>query len=340
MSNYADLTTAIVAEAKAREDALPLRNESCRSKFLFHDTPTKKVCLFFHGFTAYPDQFLPLGKALFQQGYNVLIPLMPGHGKAGKWTRDNPTPLPTDPKVYQAFALQWIQKAQAFGQQVVIGGLSGGATLAAWVALNHRELIDRALIFAPYLSGDIIIDKLFIKLSNSYYSWGGDDDKAIGYTSFQVPALRLFMDMGGQLMKQARRTPAAPMFIFSTEIDDSVDSNDHKAFFADALQFQPKCWYHCFDRSYKVPHTMMTVAEGNRSAELLYLMAKAYVESDLTWADVEEIGFRMTQGKTFPSIVAELGLTDRVGPDMPVMITMLDKAAIVAARNPSITNDD
>ncbi|MBW4692860.1 MAG: alpha/beta fold hydrolase [Lyngbya sp. HA4199-MV5] len=340
MPNYSDLTQTIAAQAKAREDALPLRNESCRSKFLFHSAPTKKVCLFFHGFTGYPDQFLPLGKALFQQGYNVLIPLLPGHGKAGKWTRDNPTPLPTDSKVYQDFALQWIQQAQALGQQVVIGGLSGGGTLSAWVALNHRPLIDRALLFAPYLSGNSITDKLFIKLSNSYYSWGGDADRAIGYTNFQVPALRLFLDMGAQLMKQARSTPAAPMFIFSTEIDDSVDTNDHKAFFADALRLQPKCWAHCFDRSYKVPHTMMTVAEGNQSAALLYLMAKAYVESDLTWADVEEIGFQMTQGKTFPSIVAALGLADRVGPNMPAMMTMVDKAAIVRSRNPSMSDNN
>jgi esterase/lipase len=339
MPNHADLTRAIVEQAKVREDALPLRNESCRSKFFFHDKPTAKVCLFFHGFTAYPDQFLPLGKAMFQQGYNVLIPLLPGHGKAGKWTRDRPAPLPTDPKVYQAFALQWIQQAQALGQQVVIGGLSGGGTLAAWVALNHRELIDRALLFAPYLSGDTIIDKLFIKLSSSYYSWGGDADRAIGYTSFQVPALRLFLEMGAQLMKQAQTTPAAPMFTFSTEIDDSVDTNDHKAFFADALQLQPQCWYHCFDRSYKVPHTMMTIGEGNHWEGILNLMAKAYVESDVTWAEVEEIGFRLTQGKTFPAIVAELGMANRVGPDLPAMMTMVDKAAIVRARNPSMDDE-
>ncbi len=157
---------------------------------------------------------------------------------------------------------------------------------------------------------------------------------------FQVPALRVFLDMGADLLKQARTTPAAPMFIVSTENDDSVDTNDHKAFFADALQFQPKCWYYCFNRSYNVPHTMMTVAEGNRYAELLYLMAKAYVESDLTWAEFEEIGFRLTQGKTYPTIVAELGVSDRAGPDLPAMMTMVDKAAIVASRNPSMFGDE
>ncbi|XHX78886.1 MAG: alpha/beta hydrolase [Stenomitos frigidus ULC029] len=340
MSNYSDLTTTIAAQAKAREDALPVRNESCRSKFLFHPAPTQKVCLFFHGFTGYPNQFLPLGKALFKQGYNVLIPLLPGHGQAGNWSRDRPTPLPTDPTIYQDFALHWIQQAKALGQQVVIGGLSGGGTLCAWVALAHRTLIDRALLFAPYLSGNSITDKLFIKLSNSYYGWGGNPELAIGYTSFQVPALRVFLDLGTQLLKRACKTPAAPMFLFSTEIDDSVDTNDHKAFFADALKLQPKCWYHCFDRSYKVPHTMMTIGEGNQWEGILNLMAKAYVGSDLTWAEVEEIGFRLTQGKTFPSIVAELGISDRAGSDLPAMMTMVDKAAIVQSRNPSSLDAD
>lgn len=335
MPNYSDVTRAVITEATAREDALPVRNESCRSKFLFHSRPTAKVCLFFHGFTGYPNQFLPLGKALFQQGYNVLIPLLPGHGQAGNWNRDNPTPLPTDPKVYQDFALKWIELARAFGQEVVVGGLSGGGTLCGWLALEHRDKIDRALMFAPYLSGRSFVGNLFIRHSDSYYSWPGNPDLAIGYMGFRVPALRLFLDMGAEVMKRAKTTPAAPMFLFSTAIDDSVNIHDHKQMFEDALRFQPKCWYHCFDRQYNVPHTMMTIGEGNRWEGILNTMAKAYVESDLDWAEVEEIAYRMTEGKTFPSVVAELGVGDRVGPNMPAMMTMVDKAAIVRARNPN-----
>lgn len=83
MTNYAATIAAIVQRTQVREDALPLRNLACRSRFFFQANPTEKVCLFFHGFTAGPYQFVPMGEAFFRAGYNVIIPLMPGHGEAG-----------------------------------------------------------------------------------------------------------------------------------------------------------------------------------------------------------------------------------------------------------------
>jgi len=55
--------------------------------------------------------------------------------------------------------------------------------------------------------------------------------------------------------------------------------------------------------------------EGNDYQNLLIAIAKAYVESDLTWTEVEEIGDRIAQGETFNS-VAKLNLSQRVSPDM------------------------
>ncbi|MDZ8023831.1 MAG: hypothetical protein RMX35_20055 [Nostoc sp. DcaGUA01] len=44
-----------------------------------------------------------------------------------------------------------MQIAKTLGQQVVIGGLSTGGTLAAWLALEHPQEIDSTLLFNPYL---------------------------------------------------------------------------------------------------------------------------------------------------------------------------------------------
>jgi carboxylesterase len=68
-------------------------------------------------------------------------------------------------------------------------------------------------------------------------------------------------------------------------------------------------------------------------------MTKAYIESDLTWAEVEEIGYRMTRGKTFDMAVSELNLTAKVSRDMPAMMTMVDKRAIAISRNPRFRGD-
>jgi len=56
-----------------------------------------------------------------------------------------PASLPGDPETYQQFGLYWLQQA-GFGE-TSLGGLSGG-TLAAWLALERPQQIDRALVFA------------------------------------------------------------------------------------------------------------------------------------------------------------------------------------------------
>lgn len=326
MTNYSTLTAAIVRETRAREDALLLMNKTCRSRFFLQQRPSSKVCLFFHGFTATPSQFVPIGEAFFKEGYNVLIPLLPGHGQAGNWDALHPPPLPEDPQTYQQFALYWLQQAQAFGKQVIVGGLSGGGTMSAWLALERPQEIDRALLFAPYLSNINKVVDWFVQILNIYFKWKTEPGLAhFGYDGFLMPALEVFLDMGRDVLDRAQKSKAAPMFIVSSESDRAVGKEEHQALFEAVLKLQPRAWYLRFHRVLDIPHNMMTFVEGNDFQNLLIAIAKAYVESDLTWAEVEEIGYRMAQGKTFDTVVSELNLSQRVSSDMTTMMTCIDK---------------
>ena len=291
MFDYSTTTAAIVKQAKIREDALPVRNEKCRSKFFFHPHPTSKVFIFFHGFTAGPYQFEPLGEALFQEGYNVLAPLQPGHGVAGEWNGENPPPLSEDPQVYQRFVLEWLQQAKPLGKQLIVGGYSTGGTLAAWLAQEYPQEIEKTLLFAPYLSGMNKLVDWLIEILPFYYEWLNKDNPGnFGYDGFPIPAARIFLDMGQQILDQAKNTPATPMLIVSSESDQATNLHEHRELFETVLNYQPKSWYYCFDKELDIPHTMMTKLEGNNHLHLLINLAKAYVESDLTWAEVEEKG--------------------------------------------------
>jgi alpha-beta hydrolase superfamily lysophospholipase len=291
MFDYSTTTAAIVKQAKIREDALPVRNEKCRSKFFFHPHPTSKVFIFFHGFTAGPYQFEPLGEALFQEGYNVLAPLQPGHGVAGEWNGENPPPLSEDPQVYQQFVLEWLQQAKPLGKQLIVGGYSTGGTLAAWLAQEYPQEIEKTLLFAPYLSGMNKLVDWLIEILPFYYEWLNKDNPGnFGYDGFPIPAARIFLDMGQQILDQAKNTPATPMLIVSSESDQATNLHEHRELFETVLNYQPKSWYYCFDKELDIPHTMMTKLEGNNHLHLLINLAKAYVESDLTWAEVEEKG--------------------------------------------------
>ena len=190
-------------------------------------------------------------------------------------------------------------------------------------------------MFAPYFSSSSKVVDLFVRNSNSYFEWRDLEPGKIrpGYGGFQMPHLRTFLNMGQSILNQGRKGPAAPLFILSSESDIAVGNRDHHTLFQSALAYQPYCWYHRFDRVLDVPHTMMIKAEGNAQENLLNTMAKAYIESSLTWSEVEEIGFRMTQGRTFNDVVAELRLGHKASPDMPAMMTMVDKRSIAIARS-------
>ena len=324
MFDYSTTTTAIAQQAQTREDALPLRNEKCRSKFFFQPNPSPKVCLFFHGFTAGPYQFEPLGEALFQAGYNVLVPLQPGHGVAGNWDGNNPPPLPEDPQVYQQFALDWVEKAKLLGKQLIIGGYSTGGTLAAWLAQEHSQHIEKTLLFAPYLSGTNKLVDWLIEILPFYYEWLNKDNPGnFGYDGFPIPALRFLLDMGQQILDQAKNTPATPMLIISSEGDQATNFHEHKELFENVLKHQPKSWYYCFDKALKIPHTMMTEPEGNHYLNLLITLAKAFIDSEVTWADIEEISYQVRQGKPFNAAVDQLNLNQQVSPDLSVIMSYL-----------------
>ena len=330
-SNYSIITSEIIQEARNIENDLPIRNEACRSSFFLHKNPNSKVCLFFHGFTAGPYQFHPIGKSLFAAGYNVLIPLQPGHGIAGNWNGDNPPPLPTEPEFYQQFALSWLKVAQNLGQQVVVGGLSSGGTLAANLALECPQEIEKCLLFSPYLGGNNTIVDFLVEVLQIYYEWPNKDNPGnFGYDGFCMPALRLFLDMGQEIIKKVQNNPAVPTFVITSDSDRVINKNELQALFANLLQQQPKSWYHSFDKVLDIPHTMMTQAEGNKYQDLLITIAKAYIQSDITWDEVMKIGYQILQGKTFDTAVTDLNLT-HISPDLSVLLAVMDKKMIIDA---------
>ncbi|HEY9599246.1 MAG TPA: alpha/beta fold hydrolase [Cyanophyceae cyanobacterium] len=329
MFDYAATTTAIIEQAKAREDALPIRNEKCRSKFYFQPHPAPKVCLFFHGFTAGSYQVEPLAETLFQAGYNVLVPLQPGHGIAGDWNSDNPPPLPEDLQVYKEFVLGWIDTAKSLGQKLILGGYSTGGTLAAWAAQNYPQYFEKTLLFAPYLSSKLIITNWLIETLPVYYEWLNKDNPGnFGYKGFHIPAARILLDMGQEILDRAKTTPATPMLIVSSESDQAVNRHDHRELFDAVLNYHPESWYYCFDKKLDIPHTMMTEQEGNHYLAQLLTLAKAYIESDLTWHQVQEIAHHMSKGQSFNVAVADMNLHQPISPELPVMMTILDKQAI------------
>ncbi len=336
------VNTILVQQTKFKEDLAGVKNPLCRSILLIQPQPTGKVALLFHGFTAAPYQFGMIAQLLYSQGYTVMVPLMPGHGITGEFSAANPTPLPMDAKPYKDFALDWFKQAQALDSsaKITLGGLSGGASLAGWLAIEKASLCDRGVLYAPYFGNSRFVLDLIINKSQNYRTWMSEPNPAYpGYNGFQTQALKVFLTIGEEVLKRSASEPTPPMFTISTGCDIAVNNNDHEAFFNNIVGRQPLSWYYCFDRDLNIPHTMLLKAEGNQWEAVLNVMTKAYLGSNVTWAEVEEIAYQMTDGKTYPQVIEALNLGAKVSPDLPAMITMVDKRTIVEARNPSRSMD-
>lgn len=303
MASYAATVAALKRNIKAREDALPVSSEHSRSRFFLHSRPTAKVCLLFHGWTAAPYEFKTIGQALYQAGYNVLVPLMPGHGRAGNWYADQPPPLTLKSETYQRFAIAWLRQAQVMGQQVIVGGTGSGGTLAVWLATHQPKVIHRTILFAPYLANSPAVLNLFVQQQDDYCTWIDASMSSVMsdkiqaetpfYSGFTLPTLQVIQELGQRALKCSQQQAAAPMLILASESERALDLTDTTDLFQQMLKRQPKTWYHRVSTMLDLPRQLMIGGLAPDDTIQLIQLVRAFVESDLTWAEIEAIREQM-----------------------------------------------
>lgn len=114
-----------------------------RSFCFHHQKITDKSFLLLHGFTACPYEMRELGEVLYRQGHNVFGARLAGHG--------------TDVNDFSKYgAADWKASAQQglgisslLGKQVIVIGESMGGSLAALLARDFPNLINKLILCAP-----------------------------------------------------------------------------------------------------------------------------------------------------------------------------------------------
>jgi alpha-beta hydrolase superfamily lysophospholipase len=117
------------------------------------DVARRGVVVAFHGFSACPQQFFQLGPLLSIMGFDVLVPMLPGHGLArspeGVEQLDE---VPTNANwraAYGGLAARMNDiAALSPGEHVMVGYSLGGA-LALNAGFRAPDLYDRMLLIAP-----------------------------------------------------------------------------------------------------------------------------------------------------------------------------------------------
>lgn len=159
------------AQLLAADDGI---GEATRAKLIEPEGEARATVVLWHGFTNAPSQFVQVAEALATSGFRVLLPRMPLHGEADVLNR-HLAELTVAQLLDHADACMDI--AAGFPEPVWVGGLSAGATLAAWVAAN-RPRVQRLVLAAPLnapKATPMPLVRLFARfprlLPNVYYWW-------------------------------------------------------------------------------------------------------------------------------------------------------------------------
>mgnify|MGYP000088382097 FL=1 len=143
--------------------------------------------MLFHGLSDSPFLLTTIAQSLYDQGYNVLVALLPGHGK-----KEADADM-QDPEL----AARWhdnvrnmIDLAPEFGSDLYIGGFSTGGALAAQHVLENPNEAKGLLLF----SGALALDPSVETMANI---WGikwlaktlDGDYQSVGPNPFKYPSV-------------------------------------------------------------------------------------------------------------------------------------------------------
>jgi carboxylesterase len=271
-----------IQQRQAREVAMPGFNPALQTILLTHGKKVGRCVLWFHGYTAATLQFKPLAELCYQRGYNALVPCFPHHG-----FKDRMTPEVSQVRAEELvrFADEMVDLAHGLGDEVIVGGLSMGGAMTAWVA-QERPDVAKAILVAAFLGGKIIPAPLTwlaakaMQLAPDQRQWWDPAKKEncegpdYGYPQRSTHSLVQILDVGFKVFDFARQKPpaAGKVWVVINDNDESV-SNDMIERLARAWQQRARAQqvevFH-FPVSLGVPHDCISIEQPKANTKVVY----------------------------------------------------------------------
>jgi esterase/lipase len=194
--------------------------EGCEPFYKTARGMVKGNVMLFHGYSACPQQYAELAAILAEHGYNVFVPLLPGHGrvpgKTGEMVSDQSAGMPDEKsaEIYKDFADNISEILKDEPGTKIVGGLSLGGVMAARAMIAHPDIYDRGFILAPffYAAGNYgflipTVGKLF---PERRISWGEDCENQrrlgrAGYCNFNITNISAIQSFGLETLKETKK---------------------------------------------------------------------------------------------------------------------------------------
>lgn len=277
----ADYQAALAAfdVVKAREAQVDL-HPRCHSTLLTHGSKVKRAVIFYHGLTNCPAQLDVLGAQLFDQGYNVYIPRLPGHGMADPLTL---ALADVTAEEFVATTNESVNLAQGLGDEVVVAGLSAGGTMSAW-ASQYRSDAGNTLSIAPFFSPHVVptwaahaAASLILAAPNFMVWWNPlepypSEVMDYAYPRYATHALGEIMRLGQAIDESSRRTePKAPGIAMLLNDADLAVSNAFARRVIQAWQARGHAvTVETLPASLQLPHDLIDPRQADQNIALVY----------------------------------------------------------------------
>lgn len=230
-TTYAEASTAAAELAAGEGDEI---NDLCRSVVIDSGERVEWSVVLLHGFTNCPQQYSAIAQAYADAGYNVVIPLLPGHGEADRLTK---APSDVGPDDLVAAADEAVDIAAGLGRNVTVVGLSGGGTLASWLAYQRDEVTE-AVLLAPLVAPKAVPEALAAPIArlsrfipDEYIWWNGEEKEELAsppyaYPRFSLRSLGAFLAVARAAeVQDSQRTTQLQRLVVVTNENDLAVSN-------------------------------------------------------------------------------------------------------------------
>ena len=272
---FADYGEAVARFDEILEVESGVVNDASGSLLFTHGEPTQRVYLLVHGTTNSPRQWEELGTQLHGRGHNVLILRMPYHGLQSHSVRELGQLQPQDLRRY---ADEAVDIASALGDEVVVGGISGGAAVAAWMAQNRAE-VDRALLLAPFFgiysvpsAVTPLLANAFARLPNIVLDNPLEPRRDWVYRGQATRGVAAFLALGQEVLQgaQAGRFPAGELIVLTTAVDDNANNDSTSALLDLWRSSGTRITEFNFEQSLDIPHNSVDPSADPQKKQMVY----------------------------------------------------------------------
>ncbi|MFN8672176.1 MAG: alpha/beta hydrolase [Candidatus Sericytochromatia bacterium] len=215
--------------------------EGCKPYYKLAKGSVKGSVILFHGYSSCPQQYDDISQLLVNKGYNVFVPLLPGHGQKPNINenkvKDNSLRLPdlNSIGIYDEFAKSMGSMLKNEKGTKIVAGLSVGGAIAAKSMITNQDVFDRGLLMAPFFNAASLSGSIFLPLFGNFIpekeiSWGNgceNQRKAgrAGYCDFKLGNVAAARKFGLSTLKDVDKINK-PIQIIGVEKDPAASNKD------------------------------------------------------------------------------------------------------------------